>query len=346
MRYLAAAPSQTVSGNLSATATHTGSTTTFADGCAGGASAGIGIALGLNIAVDSTQATTERNIVAGGDVMFAAHASAASSAGAKASAAGAKDEGDTPDEKGVDKKVGAERGLADKKASETGTKGTTRRQRDAGRRDQQRGGERSGCGGCEHREFGGAGLHPGRWRDHLRRAFNGQHQQQHRRTAKANGTATGAGTANVGAAVAINLVSAKNQATIGENAKITAEWLTVEAKRTDVKGDTTGTIGAEAISGASGGKVGIAGSLALNLADSTNEALIKSGATVTLTGGDVKVVAEGSTASTVLATAKGSAVAPEEKVVAAGDTALITLDTKIGTAAGELNLTPAGRRYG
>ena len=58
--------------------------------------------------------------------MFAAHASGASSAGAKASATGGKEEDSTdPDkDKGVDKKVGAERGLADKKAGETGTKGT------------------------------------------------------------------------------------------------------------------------------------------------------------------------------------------------------------------------------
>ena len=82
--------------------------------------------------------------------------------------------------------------------------------------------------------------------------------------------------------VAINVVSALNQATIGTGSTINAEWLTVEAKRTEVKGDTTGTIGAEAISGASGGKIGIAGSLALNIADSTNEALIKGGSTVTL----------------------------------------------------------------
>ena len=52
-----------------------GARPTSADGSAGGASAGIGIALGLNIVTDSTLATTERNIVAGGDVMFAAHAS-------------------------------------------------------------------------------------------------------------------------------------------------------------------------------------------------------------------------------------------------------------------------------
>ena len=106
--------------------------------------------------------------------------------------------------------------------------------------------------------------------------------RRRRRTARRRA----AGTANVGAAVAINVVSAVNEATIGEDAKISAKWLTVEAKRTDVKGDTTGTIGAEAISGASGGKVGIAGSLALNISDSRNEALIKSGAEVTLTGTD------------------------------------------------------------
>ena len=71
--------------------------------------------------------------------------------------------------------------------------------------------------------------------------------------------------------------------------------------------------------------------MALNIADSKNEAIIEGGSTVTLSGGDVKVIAEGSTASTVAATAKGSAVAQDEKVTAAGDTALITKDTLIGT---------------
>ena len=52
----------------------------------------MGIALALNVVNDSTLATTAREITAGGDVTFAAHASASTLAGAKASAAGAEEE--------------------------------------------------------------------------------------------------------------------------------------------------------------------------------------------------------------------------------------------------------------
>ncbi|MCX5734321.1 MAG: LEPR-XLL domain-containing protein, partial [candidate division NC10 bacterium] len=85
-------PTLTVTGALSATATHTGVTTTVADGTAGGESAAIGIALGLNVVADTTLATTARDVTAGGAVTFAAHASAATSTDAKASAAGAPEE--------------------------------------------------------------------------------------------------------------------------------------------------------------------------------------------------------------------------------------------------------------
>ncbi|MCK9230854.1 MAG: DUF4347 domain-containing protein, partial [Syntrophales bacterium] len=79
-------------GAVSALATHRGSTTTVADGKAGGSSVGVGIALGLNVVTDSTLATTERDIDAGGDVTFKAHSSAATSVEATASAAGAQGE--------------------------------------------------------------------------------------------------------------------------------------------------------------------------------------------------------------------------------------------------------------
>jgi hypothetical protein len=114
----------TLGGDLSATATHKGAVATKADGAASGGSAAVGIALALNVVNDSTLATTAREITAGGDVTFAAHASAATAADAKASAAGAEEEkADTPQD-GVDKQVGAQRGLADKKAAEGGTTGT------------------------------------------------------------------------------------------------------------------------------------------------------------------------------------------------------------------------------
>ena len=83
----------TLGGDFSASATHTGSTMTKADGAASGGTAAIGIALGLNVVNDSTLATTRRTITAGGDVSFIAHGSAGTSASATASAAGAeKDE--------------------------------------------------------------------------------------------------------------------------------------------------------------------------------------------------------------------------------------------------------------
>ena len=82
-------------GALSATATHTGSTSTAAGGTAAGTKAAVGAAIALNIANDTTTASTARNISApSGDVAFTATASGTSSADATASAAGgATDDG-------------------------------------------------------------------------------------------------------------------------------------------------------------------------------------------------------------------------------------------------------------
>ncbi|MCP5009491.1 MAG: hypothetical protein GY942_05895, partial [Aestuariibacter sp.] len=333
---------QSFGGDFSAKANHVGSTTTFADGSAGGDSAAIGVALGLNIVNDNTLSTSKRNITAAGDISFIAHAAAASSAGAKASATGAKDEGDNPDDQGVDKKIGAERKLANDKAIETGTTGTDGVS-DTPKAETSEGGVSVAAAiGVNIASSTALAEIPAGRTVSSEGILTLSSSNNSDATAKANGMATGAGAANVGAAVAINLVSAKNQALVGSGAEITADWLTLEAKRTEVKDDTTDVVGAEAISGASGGKVGIAGSLALNLSDSKNEAIIGKNSTVTLDGGDIKLVAEGATSATVLATAKGSAVSSDEKVVATGDTALITADTLIGAAAGQVSLTPVG----
>ena len=106
------------------------------------------------------------------------------------------------------------------------------------------------------------------------------------------------------AAVAINVVRSVNEATLGSNATVTAGGLILEARMTDVGGDASHAFGASATSGASGGSVGVAGSFALNVADSRGIAQIKNGATVTLNGtADVNLAAQNTSDATVIAKA-------------------------------------------
>ena len=83
---------------------------------------------------------------------------------------------------------------------------------------------------------------------------------------------------------------------------VSAHGVTLEALMTSlpVSGgtDQTNTLDAEAKSGAGGTKVGLAGSLALNIADTSSQALIKSGASVNANGGDVVLSADDRTSTT------------------------------------------------
>ena len=94
----------------------------------------------------------------------------------------------------------------------------------------------------------------------------------------------------VGVGVAVNVVDMFNEALVGrgpdENGfdaagpNVTAEGLVLEALMTEVGTDTTHTMGAEAASGASAGKIGIAGSFAGNFTDLVTSAVITLGAVV------------------------------------------------------------------
>ena len=120
------------------------------------------------------------------------------------------------------------------------------------------------------------------------------------------GSGGGGNKLQVGVGIAINVVNATNTADVGQNDKITAKGLTLEAMTTNSSGTThatlantgpegaadgTSSFGAVAMSGASdAGSVGVAGSLALNLVlSNTSEAIVKPGAVVTLSGGDVSI---------------------------------------------------------
>ena len=127
------------------------------------------------------------------------------------------------------------------------------------------------------------------------------------------------------------------RAAIASGAVVNAQWLTVEALMSDDDGDVTGTIASEAISGASGGKVGIAGSLALNVVDHKSLAEVRGNAVVTLAGGDVRLAAEGNSASTVDAVALASSSGGAKTAAASNEAAVapVTAQTGIGTAPGK-----------
>ncbi|MEX1660830.1 leukotoxin LktA family filamentous adhesin [Thioclava sp. 15-R06ZXC-3] len=125
-----------------------------------------------------------------------------------------------------------------------------------------------------------------------------------------DGTAVGDTPAavGIGAAVAVNVVHTKNDATLGDGT-VNATSVTVSALKLDVAklvaGDPADALGdtylTSATSGAGGSKVGLAGSLALNLVDTQSQATIADNATVTLTGGDLTLSSDNETTTTATA---------------------------------------------
>src|SRR5262249_34947690 len=114
----------TLSGAVSATATHHGKSETKANSDALGANAAVGVSLALAFVDDSATATTHRDVTAGGAVGFSAHADGSSLAQAKGSAAGA----DTTDEAAsgkntADQQAGSAAGLANQKSGGTNSVG-------------------------------------------------------------------------------------------------------------------------------------------------------------------------------------------------------------------------------
>ncbi|MEI2420190.1 hypothetical protein V6O07_07940, partial [Arthrospira platensis SPKY2] len=105
----------------------------------------------------------------------------------------------------------------------------------------------------------------------------------------------------IGAAVAINTVSSRTAAWIGEGADITADGVAVRSFMTDIDGDEINSFEASAKAGAGGGKVGIAGALALNVIDVQSTAEISRDASIDANGGDVKVSAHGASETTATA---------------------------------------------
>jgi hypothetical protein len=102
----------------------------------------------------------------------------------------------------------------------------------------------------------------------------------------------------IGAAVAINVSDVLNEAYLGGSPDIFADVITFEALTNHDTADGVQTSVAEATSGAGATDVGVAGALALNFVNHTNQALIQSGAKVSLHGSDMLLSSANESVST------------------------------------------------
>src|SRR5262249_15820860 len=109
--------------------------------------------------------------------------------------------------------------------------------------------------------------------------------------AKGDGSAsvTGGSGVTVGVGVAVNLANVVNEAGVQGGAVVTSTGFAADASETNVAGDTTNSFAAETTAGASGGQVGVAGSVAIDIVNVDTTGGIRSGGIVNAGTGDVSL---------------------------------------------------------
>ena len=295
-----------LSGALDASASHDGSHDTLAKGDTKSGDTGVGISLALTVAVDSTNATTARNIDSTGAVSFSARTASVNKAQAKASVAGGENKAATAKDKndqkgGVNNDVhnastygddrGAKSGASTKSSSKTDGKAT------------------GDTADGSVQVAGALGVTVAVTEAHATIAdgltvksggvLTLKAQNNTDAAASADGSAktdkTGTG---VGIAVAVNVGVAETEAQIGKGADVTAAGVSLQATSKD-------KFSASAVSGASQGDTGVAGSLAVNVGISHATAELADNAVLTITGGkDVELKAQNFVTNTVTAKAQ------------------------------------------
>ena len=320
----------TLNGDLLLQAAQSTSTTTTAKGSAVGGKAAIGAAVAVALVDDLVETTTARAIVANGtsgagkgSVTFKAQGASASEVSATASASGGHQADDagaaggtgSGEDASVDDKIGKQLALG--KNKQTANKvGDSKQQASTGGAVQaQKNGEGSAStseGKISVAAAVGVNLQNATARADVpvnvtsagaltlaasnntdaKVTADGSALPQADADGKTEGSTTQVG---IGAAVSVNKVTSVADAIVGGSAVVHSNGLSLNAGMTDVAGDSTHTIQTEAASGAGGSKVGIAGSLALNLIDTRSEAVVRSGAAVDAGAGAVALAAENNT---------------------------------------------------
>ncbi|HEV8535697.1 MAG TPA: hypothetical protein VGR87_08260, partial [Candidatus Limnocylindria bacterium] len=288
-----------IGGAFSASADQTASAATTAEGDAQGADAAVGLSLALTIANHRAEATLARNLTAAGAVSLSANGSSVSSASATASASGAPGEssgGASGD--GVDQEVAAQRGYANATRQSTGGGSS-----DGGDPTPQ---AATNSGGVNVAAavainlaktsslatlIGPIALIAGG-------RFTLATSSGSDATASADGRAVTPGHGSgvsIGVAVAINYARIRNEAILPGGDTVTSNGATIQALR-----GSTNDLGASAKSGAGGGKVGIAGSVAIDIENVVTRASLAG--SLNAGSGDVMIFASSDSASDVAAT--------------------------------------------
>ena len=306
-----------ISGNFSETATHSGSTSSTADGSAAGGSAAIGAAIAITVGNDVTTSSVAKSVTTGGSFTLNASNTASSSATSTASAVGGSSDTSTGGANGgssdVQGQVSSQLTGVDPSASKdspTSTQTTAGSNGKVGLAaavayNNVTSTAQASLPASVTIQSGGLLTLSSSNNTGANAVANGGGVDA------ANGGTSGNGTNKfqLGAGVALNVVNATNTADIQGTDTIKAGGLSLSATTTN--GGPNSFV-ATATSGASdAGSVGVAGSVALNLVlTNTNEAEEKSGAVVTLTGGDVNIIAQNNTtsAATANSTASGGKV--------------------------------------
>jgi filamentous hemagglutinin family protein len=323
---------QVNSGDVSVSAAQQSTTSTTAKADAAGAKAAIGASLALALVDDRVLATTDRNVTAAtGAVTFNAYGGSSSTLESVASASGAApadDAGDAP--------AGAPADVDTAVTSELTAGSTKQTSAGIGDADQQA----ATTAEVNDEDGHSASTSEGKITVAAGVSINVQNATVTAgvpngvvitsggaltlRTANNTiGEATASGSAvgvkdakgktpepskvGIGAAVAVNVVKSKNDATLGVAAHsvggLTIEALSLDVAKlmassasTDTKSDS---YKASATAGAGAGKVSVAGSVAINLIDTQSVASIAENATVTVTSsGDVRLSADNQTETT------------------------------------------------
>jgi len=303
-----------IDGNFSATATHHGNTSNTAKGDSAGATA-VGAAIALSFVSDEAVASTARNLLADGSIAFTANADGKSTVDVTASAAGTtKSKENTSGSTKANDQTSKQTALADQKSGKTNEQGTSRTSANSSSGDVS---VAAAIGLNVAESTARASIASGltvRADVDNNNAGTGtlslQASNNMDATTNADGKAkTSSGGDSVGVAVAINVADMTNEASIGTGSTISADGLTLRATMKDLAGDAPDThrFGATSLSGASGGDIGVAGSVAINVATTDTIARVGSGSSVTLNGssvGDVNMAATSRTDNTVSAKSK------------------------------------------